>query len=86
MHDSTKVEFVYLCGVYRELRLSHDALYNIYQLSFQLKFSNRKGVPIDFVAHIMLHPRIIIQLLPHPLLETLEQLLMINTEPTFFIL
>ena len=66
----------------RELRLSHDALYNIYQLCYQLKFSNRKGVSKDFITHITLHPRIIIQLLPHPLLEALEQLVMINTEPT----
>ena len=26
----------------------------------------------DFVTHIMLHPRIIVQFLPHPLLEALE--------------
>ena len=66
----------------REHRISHDALYNLYQLCFQLKFPNRRGDSKDFISHITLHPRIVVQLMPYPLLESLQQLLNIQTEPT----
>ena len=35
----------------RQFRISHDALYNTYQLCFQLQFKDRKGQPQDFLRH-----------------------------------
>ena len=31
----------------RQFRISHDALYNAYQLCFQLQFKDRRGEPQD---------------------------------------
>uniref|UniRef100_A0A1X7VBC5 Uncharacterized protein n=1 Tax=Amphimedon queenslandica TaxID=400682 RepID=A0A1X7VBC5_AMPQE len=47
---------------------------NSEQLSFQLKFPNRRGDSTDFVSYISIHPRVIVHLLPQPVLESLEQL------------
>lgn len=66
----------------RVFRISHDALFNLYQLSFQLKFADRKRSSRDFVTHITIHPRIIVHLLPRPLLDSLDHLLKVNSEPT----
>ena len=65
----------------REFRISHDALYNVYQLCFQLKFNNRKGQEKDFITQLSLHPRILLHLMANPLLSALEQLLKLCTEP-----
>ena len=66
----------------RQLRISHDALFNLYQLSFQLSFPNRRGDSKDFISYISIHPRILVHLLPHPVLESLEQLVKIQNKPT----
>ena len=65
----------------RDQRLSHDALYNIYELAFQLKFTNHKGDIKEFITHITLHPRIIVHLMASPLLDSLQYLLNINSLP-----
>uniref|UniRef100_A0A1X7T231 SWIM-type domain-containing protein n=1 Tax=Amphimedon queenslandica TaxID=400682 RepID=A0A1X7T231_AMPQE len=66
----------------RSQRISHDALFNLYQLSFNLKFPDRRGEAKDFVSYLALHPRILVHLLPHPILESLEQLVKIQNKPT----
>ena len=66
----------------RQLRISHDALFNLYQLSFQLSFPNRRGDSKDFISYISIHPRILVHLLPHPVLESLGQLVKIQNKPT----
>ena len=65
----------------REFRISHDALFNIFQLCYQLKTPSRKGDLKDFISLMTLHPRIIIHLTPWAVLESLEQLLKISTYP-----
>jgi hypothetical protein len=65
----------------KEFRLSHDALYNIYELSVQLHFTDRKGNNKDFTTYIALHPRILIHLFPSPLLDSLNHLVNISSTP-----
>ena len=65
----------------RRLRISHDAIYSTYQLCFQLQFSNRKGESIDFLQHFQVHPTICVQMIPQPLLENLEVLLKVSSDP-----
>lgn len=59
--------------------MSHDLLYNLYELAFQLKFADQKGDPKDFITHITVHPR---QVIPQPLLDSLNLLLKIQNHPT----
>ena len=66
----------------REFRISHDALYNVYQLCFQLKFSDRTGKSVDFVTHFTMHPRILVHLQAHPLLASLDQILKVGSVTT----
>lgn len=66
--------------VVREARLSHDAMFNTYQLSFQLFMNNRKGEPKDFIRYFSVHPTVIVHLFAQPLLEALEILLKISPE------
>ena len=42
----------------RHFRISHDAVYNTYQLCFQLQFNNRKGEPTDFLQHLQVYPTV----------------------------
>ena len=65
----------------RQFRISHDALYNAYQLCFQLQFKDRRGEPQDFLRHFQIFPTITIHLMPQPLLENLEMLLKVSTTP-----
>jgi len=65
----------------RQFRLSHDAVYNTYQLCHQLQFKNRKGEPIDFLQHLQVYPTICVHIIPQPLLETLETLLKVSSNP-----
>ena len=58
-----------------EARLSHDSIYNVYQLCYQLKMNNRKGEAKDFIRHVSVYPNIILHLLAQPLLDSLELLL-----------
>ena len=41
--------------VARNVCLTHDAIYNTYQLCYQLMMSNMKGDPIDFIRHVTLN-------------------------------
>lgn len=50
-------------------------------MSYQLKFKNRKSEPKDFISLLTLHPRIVLHLFPHPLLDSLEQLLHVSHHP-----
>ena len=45
--------------VARNVRLTHDAIYNMYQLCYQLMMNNRKGDPVDFIRHFSIHPTVI---------------------------
>lgn len=65
----------------RQIRISHDAMFNTYQLCFQLQFNDRRGVPQDFIRQLQVYPTVIGHLIPHPLLESLETLLKVSTEP-----
>ena len=65
----------------RQFRMSHDAIYNTYQLCFQLQFKDRRGEPQNFLRHFQIFPTIVIHLMPQPLLENLEMLLKVNTTP-----
>ena len=66
--------------VVRETRLSHDAMFNTYQLGFQLFMNNRKGEPKDFIRYFSVHPTVIVHLIAQPLIEALEILLKISPE------
>ena len=66
----------------RQFRISHDALYNAYQLCFQLQFKDRRGEPQDFLRHFQIFPTITIHLMPQPLLGNLEMLLKVSTTCT----
>ena len=57
-----------------ETRLSHDSIYNVYQLCYQLKMNNRKGAK-DVIRHVAVYPNIILHLIAQPLLDSLELLL-----------
>ena len=61
----------------RRIRISHDAMFNTYQLCFQLQFNDRRGVPQDFIHLLQVFPHLI----PQPLLESLETLLKVSTGP-----
>lgn len=50
-------------GTLLQQRISHDALFNLYQLCFNLKFPDRREAK-DFVSYLALHPRILVHLLP----------------------
>ena len=52
-----------------------------YQLCFQLQFYDRKGVPHDFIHHFQIYPTVIVHLILQPLLESLEMLLKVSSEP-----
>jgi len=65
----------------RSNRLSHDAMFNTYHLSHQLKFNNRKGDPHEFIRKISVHPNVIVQMVGQPLIDELETVLKLSTEP-----
>ena len=65
----------------REQRISHDSFFNVYQLCFQLLMKNRKGDKIDFIRHLSLHPTILVHMVPQPLLDSLELLLRVSSDP-----
>ena len=65
----------------RCFRISHDAVYNSYQLCFQLQFNNRKGEPTDFLQHLQIYPTVCVHMIPQPLLENLEMLLKVSSNP-----
>ena len=64
--------------------MSHDALYNIYELCLQLNMTNRKGDSKDFITRISIHPRTIVHIMAHPLLDSLEHLLNVSTDPVCY--
>ena len=65
----------------RQIRISHDAMFNTYQLCFQLQFNDRGGVPQDFIRQFQVFPTVIVHLIPQPLLESLETLLKVSIGP-----
>lgn len=65
----------------RDYRISHDELYNIYHLCFQLKFCGRLDRQVDFVSRFTLHPRILVHLMAYPLISSMNQLLKVANEP-----
>ena len=65
----------------RQFRISHDAIYNTYQLCFQLQLKDRKRQPQDFLQHFQIFPTVVIYLIPQPLLENLDMLLRVSSTP-----
>lgn len=60
--------------------MSHDALYNMHELHSQLML-DRNGISKSFVSYMLSIPRILVHLLPHPLLQSLETLLKVASSP-----
>jgi len=56
-------------------------MFNTYHLSHQLKFNNRKGVPLDFIRKFTIHPNVIVQMIGQPLIDKLETALKLSAEP-----
>jgi len=54
-------------GVDRQNHLSHDAIFNMYHLCYQLKMKNRKGDPQDFISHLSIYPNVIVHMNAQPL-------------------
>ena len=65
----------------KEFRISHDALFNLYELCFQLRLTDQKGDPKDFITHITLHPRIVVHLMSSPLLDSLKLIVNVSSDP-----
>lgn len=61
--------------------MSHDALYNMHELHSQLVEVDRNGATKSFIMHLMSIPRIVVHLLPHTLLQSLETLLKVESLP-----
>ena len=64
-----------------QFRISHDGIYNTYQLCFQLQLKDRKGEPQNFLRNFQVYPTVCVHMVPHPLLENLEMLLKVSTTP-----
>ena len=62
--------------------MSHDSLYNEFELSFQLSFSDHKGNTQPFITHITIQQRLIVHLFPQPLIDSLQLLLNVQSTPT----
>ena len=62
----------------RQFRISHDALFNVYQLCFQLFTTAPKGEKIDFITFFGTHPNILIHMLYQPLLDVMEKVLRLS--------
>ena len=60
--------------------MSHDALYNMHELHSQL-IQEHNGVSKSFVIHMLSIPRIVVHLIPHLLLHSLETLLKVSSSP-----
>ena len=67
--------------VERQNRLSHDAMFNTYHLCYQLKMNNRKAEPQDFIRSLSVYPNVIVHMIAQPLIEGLEIVLKMSTEP-----
>ena len=67
--------------VARNVRLTHDAIYNTYQLCYQLMMNNRKGDPVDFIRHFSIHPTVIAHMIPQSLIEALDVTIRISSQP-----
>ena len=65
----------------RQFRISHNGIYNTYQLCFQLQLKDRKGEPQNFLRNFQVYPTVCVHMVPHPLLENLEMLLKVSTTP-----
>lgn len=65
----------------RQIRLSHDAIFNTYQLCFQLTLNNKKGEPISFLQYFSVHPTILLHLIAQPLADALDVLLRASSKP-----
>ena len=67
----------------RQIRISHDAMFNTYQLCFQLQFNDRRGVPQDFTRQFQVFPTVIVRT-SNPSttsIESLETLLKVSIGP-----
>ena len=70
--------------VSRQFRISHDSMFNIYQLCYQLFTTNSKGVSEEFISYFGLHPKILVHMIHQPLLDVSEKLLRLSTTPICF--
>ena len=61
-----------------EFRISHDALFNVYQLCFQLFTTTPKGEKVDFVTFFGTHPHILIHMIYQPLLDVMENVVCLS--------
>ena len=68
-------------AINRQHRMSHDALYNMHELHGQLVQTDSKGNSNSFITYLISIPRIVVHLLPHTLLLSLETLLKLHSSP-----
>lgn len=61
--------------VSRKFRISHDSMFNIYQLCFQLFTTNSKGESVDFITSFGMYPNILVHMIHQPLMDVLAKLL-----------
>ena len=67
--------------VERQNRLSHNAMFNVYHLCYQLKMNNCKAEPQDFIKNLSVYPNVIVHMIAQTLIEGLEIVLKMSTEP-----
>ena len=67
--------------VARNVRVTHNAIYNTYQLCYRLMMNNRKEDPVDFICHFSIHPTVIAQMIPQSLIEALDVTIRISSQP-----
>lgn len=70
--------------VSRKFRISHDSMFNIYQLCFQLFTTNSKGESVDFITSFCVYPNILVHMIHQPLMDVLAKLLRLSTSPVCF--
>ena len=49
-----------------QFRISHDGIYNTYQLCFQLQLKDRKGEPQNFLRNFQVYPTVCVHMVSHP--------------------
>ena len=56
-------------------------MFNTDYLCHQLKMNDRKADLQDFIRHFSVYPNVIVQMIAQPLIEGLETVLRMSTEP-----
>jgi hypothetical protein len=63
----------------RDIWLTHNAMFNTYQLCFQLFWKNRNGTKVEFITKLSIDPNIVLHMIAQPLLELLENTLRLSS-------